>query len=333
MPYLLTGQVVSAAALSGGSLSLSDSQPSASSVSYTLNWSGVTTSAIKCVKVVFSDAASGGSAPTGMVTSGVGLSGSSDYMPTPGSWSAASAQAGTVTVTYNSGETPASASDRTIILTGITNGSSAGTTYFAQFSTYNNTDCSSSAVDSGTISYVYTSGQAVSLTVDPAISFSISSVDSGQSVNSSTTTVTTTSTTVPFSTVDDQNNAIAAQTLTVSTNAGSGYTVYARYSAAPSNGTHNITDFTGTNASPSSFSAAGTEAFGYTTESTSLSGTADRFSGGKWAKFTTSDAEVAHSAAAVSSDATKIGYQVGVSGDTPAGSYTTTVILTATPSY
>jgi hypothetical protein len=122
--------------------------------------------------------------------------------------------------------------------------------------------------------------------------------------------------------------------LTVNTNAGNGYTVYTRYTQAPTNGSHSITDWTGTNASPTTFSAAGTEAFGYTTTSTSLSGTAARFSSNKYAKFTTTDAEVAHATTGVSNDVTTVGYQVGISGTTPAGVYgTSTVIYTATPAY
>lgn len=324
---------VSAATLTSGSASISDSRPSTASTSYTMTFSNATLSSTKCIQVIFSNASTGGSVPTGMVTSGVTLSGTSTYMPTPASWAAASSVAGTVKVTFATGETPASASNRTLVLGGITNGSVADTAYFAQFSTYGNTDCSSSPLDSGVATFIYTSGQAVSMTVDPTIAFTVNSVASLQSVNGATTTVATTGTTIPFATVTSSANAIAAHDLTVTTNAGAGYTVYARYVAAPTNGSHPITDWTGTNAAPTTFSAAGTESFGYTTGSTTLAGSASRFSSNKWAGFTTANLEVAHASAAVSSSTTRIGYQVGISGTTPAGSYTGTVVLTATPSY
>lgn len=302
--------------------------------------SNVTLSSTKCIQVVFSDAASAGSVPTGMVTSGVALSGTSNYIPTPANWSAASAVAGTVKVTYATGETPASATSRTLVLTGITNGSVAETGYFAQFSTYGNTDCSTSPIDTGVSTFIYTTGQAVSLTVDPALAFTIDAVASSQTVNGATTTVTTTDGTIPFGTITTSANGVAAHDLTVTTNAGSGYTVYTRYTQAPTNGSHSITDLaTYTNLAPGSFSSAGTEAFGYTTNDTTLSTAGDganRFTtpASQFAAFTTSNAEVAYSGAAVASDVIRVGYQVGISGTTPAGVYnTSTVIFTATPAY
>ncbi|MFS8130490.1 MAG: hypothetical protein ACMG57_00780 [Candidatus Dojkabacteria bacterium] len=324
-----------AAALSTGSIFLSDSRISSTNVTYSITFSGVTTSAIQCINVKFSDASVAGSKPSGMTITSLALSGTSTYIPTPGSWGVVNTDAtGTSAITFASGETPASASNRTVILTGITNGSVAGTTYFLQFSTYNNTDCTTSPVDSATIAFIYTNGQTVTASVDPTLTFSIAGVASAASVNSSTTNVTTTSTTVPFGTITASTNKIAAQDLSVGTNAGSGYTVTVRYTGILSNGTGGtIIDWTGTNASPTTFSAAGTSAFGYTTEDTTLgTGTAGRFGSNKWSGFTTSPLEVAYSAGAAS-DTVRVGYQAGISTTTPAGSYTTTVIYTATPIY
>jgi hypothetical protein len=324
-----------AAVLTSGSVAISDSRPSTASVSYTLDFSNVTTSAIKCIKAVFSTQASGGSVPTGFTSTSAALSGSSDYIPTPASWSVNAATNGTVLITYATGETPASASGRTVILTGITNGSTADTAYYLQFNTYNNVDCSSSAVDSSTIAFIYTTGQAVSVTVDSVLTFTVNAVTSSQTVNGATTTVATTSTTIPFGTVTSSANAIAAHDLTISTNSDNGYTTYIRYTGDLTSGANTITDLaTHTNASPGSFSAAGTEAFGYTTNDATLgTGTAGRFISDKWAAFDTTNYEVAYAAAPVSSETTRVGYQVGVSGSTDAGVYTTTVIITATPVY
>ena len=83
--------------------------------------------------------------------------------------------------------------------------------------------------------------------------------------------------------------------------------------------------------------SAGTEAFGYTTNDATLgTGTAARFTTGgpKYAAFTTSNAEAGYSGAAVSSETIRLGYAVGISGTTPAGTYgSSTVIITATPAY
>lgn len=325
---------LNSATLTGGSVTLSDSRPSTTSVSYTIDFDGVTTSAIKCINVAFKDAATGGSKPTGMTITSAALGGSSDYIPTPASWSVSNNNTtGVSSITFATGETPASATDRTVILTGITNGSTSATTYYVQFATYNNTDCSTSPVDSGTIAFIYTDGQAVSATVDPSLSFTISAVSTSQTVNGATTTDASTTTTVPFGTLSTSANQIVAHDLAVGTNAQNGYTVTIKSTAALSSGSHDMADHSGTNASPATFSAAGTEAFGYTTEDATLgTGTANRFTSGKWAAFTTSPLEVVYSAAAAS-ETTRTGYQVGISATTQAGSYSTTVVYTATPTY
>lgn len=331
---------VRAATLSGASIALSDSRPSTAST-YTFDFDGVSLSTIKCIKVVLSDAATGGSAPTGISTTGVTYNAAgSDFVPDVQTWTAAEITTGSFKITNSTGEIPGSATDATVLVTGITNGSTAETGYFAQFSTYNNIDCATTPVDSGVGTFIYATGQAVSLTVDATLSFNIAAVNSGSPVDSASgpnTTVTTTDGTIPFGTVTTSANSIAAHDLTITTNAGSGYTVYTRYTQAPTNGAASIDDLaTYTNASPGSFSAAGTEAFGYTTNDGVLgTGTTTRFATTpQWAAFTTSNLEVAYSAAAVSSQTTRVGYEVGISGTTPAGLYNnSTVIFTATPAY
>jgi len=327
--FLGLAQVVKAAVLSGGSLSLSDGKPSSTAVTYTADFDNVTTSAIKCIKLVFSNAATGGSLPTGMVTSGAALDAATDFIPTSGSWSIGStAVEGTLTFTYDTGEAPEQSTDRTVVLTGITNGSAANTTYYLQFNTYNNTDCSSDGVDNGTVAFIYTAGQAVSLTVDPSITFTVNAVGVGQSVNGAPVTVASTSTTIPLGTVTNSANGTTAHDLTVTTNAESGYTIYTKYTGVPTYGGATITDWTGDHASPTVM-GTGTEAFGYTTEDTDYV----QFQTDKYSKFTTTNAEIAKAIAAVSAETTRVGYEAAISGTTEAGNYTTTVILTCTPMY
>lgn len=326
-----------AASLQSGSLTLSDSRPNTASVSYTFSFSNVTTTPIKCISVQFSDASTGGSKPAGLTITGATFGGTSTYVPTPASWTVTNNNtSGLTTLTYATGETPASSSARTVVLNAITNGSTAATTYFVRFATFNNVDCATSPVDNQTIAFIYTNGQVVSATVDPTLSFTIAGVASAQTVNGVTTNVSTTATTVPLGTLSTSTNTVAAQDLTVGTNAQSGYTVTIRYTGALTNGTANFTNFASPNSAPTTFSAAGTEAFGYTTNDATLgTGTAARFtsSGGqKFAGFTTSPLEVAYSATAAS-ETTRVGYQAGISAATPAGSYTTTVVFVATPTY
>lgn len=330
---------VKAATLFTGSVSLSDPRPS-QTANYQLTFSNVSTTQINCIAIVFTSAASGSTAgPTGLSATSATLdtTASTNYVPNPSGWSKTSPQANIVWLTMSGGTSPASSSSRTVTINTITNGSTAETGYFLRFATYQNTNCTSSPIDSQTIMFIYTNGQSVSLTVDPSLSFTLSAVAAGQSINGAATTIATSTTSIPFGTVSSAANAIAAHDATVGTNASAGYTLYIRYTGAlTSTGGATIDDHTGTNASPASFPAAGTEAFGYTTNDSSLgTGTATRFtsSNNLYAKFTTSNLEVAYNAGPTASTTHRIGYEVGVSNATEAGSYTTTVIYTLTPTY
>ena len=162
---------VHAASLTGGKIALSDSRPSGTSVSYDIEFDNVTASATRCLRVEFDTAADGtGGKPTGLDITSAAFSGTSDYVPTPASWTVANNNTtGVTSITLAGGETPGGASDRNLILTGITNGSTAETGYYVLFSTYNNVDCSTGAIDSGVGTFIYVTGQAVSLTVDPTL--------------------------------------------------------------------------------------------------------------------------------------------------------------------
>lgn len=322
-----------AASFTNGSVMLSDPRPSVSS-SYTLQFSGATNTTARCVKMEFSTTATGSVVPTGLGTTGVGVTvnSSSTFISGINAWSLDKSSNGTIKLTNSTGAVPIN-TNGTVVIDGITNSSSADTALYIKFNTYSDQSCST-GVDSNIIAYILTNGQAVTITVDPSFTFSVNNVAVGQTVNGVPTTVATTTNSIPLGAVTVGANAVAAQDLTVQTNAGHGYTIYARYTAAPTNGSYSLTDVSGTNTAPAAFPAAGNEAFGYTTSSTSLSTNATRFSANKWAKFTATNSEVGYaSSPTTSAQTTRIGYQVGISGSTPAGSYTTTVILTATPTY
>src|SRR5476651_2318821 len=113
-------QIAKAATLITGSVTLSDSTISAAAVTYTIQFSGVTLSLTKCIKVQFSTAVTAGSKPTGMTITALALSGTSNYVPTPALFTPANVDAtGISSITYATGLTPASATARTVVLTGI----------------------------------------------------------------------------------------------------------------------------------------------------------------------------------------------------------------------
>jgi hypothetical protein len=330
--------VAQAAILTGGKLSISDSRPTTASVDYTTTMAGVSTgTGIACIRLKFNTAADGsGSVPTGLTTTGGAFNtAGSTFITTWTSWSGTFTANGIIDITKSSGTSTPNSSG-TVKITGVTNGSTADTSYFMLFNTYTGSNCSTGPTDSGVIKFIYTAGQAVTMTVDPTLTFTIAGYSG--TVNGEATTVSATNGTIPFATVTTSDNAVAAHTLTVNTNAAGGYTVYTRYTGQLGfGGSTFIDDVTAVNSDPDTFPATqGVEAFGYTTDETALgTGTVDRFTNpaNQWAKFTTSDAEVAYSGGPVSNDVTHVAYQAGIAGDTKAGAYTTTIIFTATPTY
>jgi hypothetical protein len=334
---------IHAANLSSASLSLSDPRPNTLSANYTFTASSVTTGApgtIKCIKMLYSDTATGSTVPAGMSTNGGGVTldtTNSNYMPTPASWTLNKPANGTLTLTNATGEIPASAATRKVVINGITNANTADTHYWLKFSTYNNTDCATSPVDNTAVQFILTNGSTLTLTVDNTLSFTVNAVSAGAACDGTTTTAASTATTIPFGTVTAASNAIVCQDLTAATNATNGYTIYARYTGQPANSlAQTIANHTGTNVTPTAFSAAGTEAYGYTTNDATLgTGTANRFTSPAqaWAAMATTNAEVAYEATGVTSTTYRVGHQVGVSLTTKPGTYATTIIYTCTPVY
>ncbi len=245
--------------------------------------------------------------------------------------------------------TPASQVTQGVILTftGVTNSSTANSPFYVRMNTYSDTGTSVIDYGQAVAATLDTSSIAVTATVDPNLTFALAGVSSAGSVNSSTTNITTTASTIPFGTMAVGTPKIGATDVTITTNAGSGYTVTASHSgtlttSAPLiSGSNDIDAFSGTNASPATWSAPGgstantnTGYFGYTTESSSLcTGTAGRFGSNKWAGSTTNGQEVICSATGVSAQTTRLGWQAEVNAIQPAGTYTGTVILIATPTY
>ena len=192
--------------------------------------------------------------------------------------------------------------------------------------------------EAGTAKVAIVSGVSVSATVDETLAFTIAGVANSVAQKTGVTTTIDTSgdaTTLPFGTLSVSANTIVGQNLTVSTNATGGYSTTLEYTAALTSGADTISDHSGTNATPTSFSGVGTEGWGYTTDATPLgTGTTTRFgTNNVWAGLSATPYEVAYSATPIASDLTKIAYQAGISGTTEAGSYTTTLFYITTPIY
>lgn len=186
-------------------------------------------------------------------------------------------------------------------------------------------------------------GINVSASIPTSLSFTISAVGSGQTVNGSTTDIVTTANQIDFGIFTTGENRIGAHDLAVSTNASSGFTVTIQASDDFTDGTNYINNFTGTNTTPvvwTSPPGGGTESYwGYTSDDSSLGQTvSDRFIANKWAGFTTGPVEIFYhdtptDGVTTGVGTTRVGYQMEITANQPAGIYTTSIIYICTPTY
>ncbi len=341
LPY---HSLVQAGTFTPAKVTISDSRAGNTATTYAFAFTTSVTTSIKQLDVLFCTTASGAcTTPTGIVTTGatrasdnVAGTGRTDDFTGNGTLS-------TVITTPSSQSTQAV----TISYTGITNPTTTDTTFFARVTTYS--DTGSTVIDTASLAFAIltTTSIAVSASVDPTFTFSVAAANTG-SVNGASIDVTSsTATTIPFGTLSIGAPKIAAHDLSVVSNSTNGYAITVKALADPPlvDGSNNIDVFTGTNASPTTWSSpAGSSAnvntgfFGYTTNDATLgTGTAARFTssgGNKWSGTTTSPLEVAYSAVGVTSaEVTRIGWQAEVNGLQPAGAYSGTVVLVATPTY
>ncbi len=182
----------------------------------------------------------------------------------------------------------------------------------------------------------------VSATVPQALVFNVAGLVVGENVNGETTNIATDGSNVNFGTLLGAGERIGGQELTVSTNATGGYAVTMVYDHALRSGVYSISDWTGTNASPTSWSApTGTPNgyFGYTTDDASLENLAiDRFITNKWAGSWGSPLEVMYhdgpsDGATQNSGKARVGFRVQVTDFQETGNYQSTVTYVCTPTF
>jgi hypothetical protein len=328
-------------------LLINNSQAGATGVTYTGQFTASVNTAIQRITIQFCQNASGACVlPSGMVTTGAAgrttnINGTSPSDTFGGN--------GTLRTDFTAvTQSPLSIS---YSVSGITNPSTVNNTSYARITTYS--DAGSTPIDTVTVAFAVldTTSIAVSATVDPLFTFTVTPVNTG-TVNGDTVNVSgATATSIPFGSLNTSTASVSAHDLTVVTNAANGYQITASSSANAQAGnpplisgsTNNIDEFTGSNASPATWSApngssanVNTGFFGYTTNDASLcNGSANRFtnSGPNYAGFSTTGQEVACSSAAVSTETTRVGWKVAVNALQPSGTYTGTIILVATPTY
>lgn len=206
--------------------------------------------------------------------------------------------------------------------------------------------------DSGTAMVAIIDNVLVTANVETTLTFTVSGVANGATVNSSptTTATTTTSTALPFETLSAGVSKTLAQDLTVATNARNGYVVTVEQDANLLSSTGaDIDGFIngGYNNTPTSWIAPSNLIsdentwghWGLTSDDVDLHGAGTNFGANQWvAASTTPRAIMAHTGPSdgVTNDigAARIGYQIQITALQEAGDdYNTTLTYIATPTF
>lgn len=231
---------------------------------------------------------------------------------------------GISTTTYSHAAGTAREYEFTILPSGV----GANATYF--FRLYDNVAGVGVPLKAGA-SYPSISTQGSELT------FSIDGIASSTVTGGETTNIDTTSTDIAFGTLPIGTPLTAAQRLTISTNAPTGYEVYVyQPQGLVGSGSQEIEPIIGTNASPIAWSSAcqstSTGCYGYHTTESVLQGGSTRFAANDtYAKFTNAPSEVAFSSGPTASHSTDMIYKIEAHDLTPADSYSATLIYIVVP--
>lgn len=174
-------------------------------------------------------------------------------------------------------------------------------------------------------------------TAAPSFTMTIAGIALGTPLAGATTTITSSANAISFSSLVQGTAAVAAQKITITTNATSGYTTTVQEDVDLTNQIGQIiSPVSGTNTSPASFpSSVSTGAFGYhTTDATLCTGTVTRFSADDtYAAATTLALEIACNQAAVSNEDTYVVYKALVGALQASGNYTNTITYISTGKY
>ena len=323
-----TGQ---AASIANREMKISDSRPSQTGVTYDFEGDHSSTT-VMCLKVQFCTTATGTCTfPTGMSVDSATKGDSADWSGwTYANWTFATSADG-FNYTYSTGE--AGGANYSFSTNNITNPSSAGT-YYARVATYTNTDCSTGETDTGVAAFAIISGVSVSATIAETLSFTISdtAIGFGELDTASVRYATadeTGSTTEPGAGLPTQ--------LTLSTNASGGVTVTIHdIGNGTSAGLYDSTTTSLIAAVASSGVSAGSEGYGAYGKNASANLTIDEGfddDGTSDLAISTSPQTFVSSSGAISSETVDLSLKAAISGTTPAGSYSDTIVFIATPVY
>ncbi|MFZ5391564.1 MAG: hypothetical protein ACOZAR_00005, partial [Patescibacteria group bacterium] len=170
--------------------------------------------------------------------------------------------------------------------------------------------------------------------VPSSLEFTIDGITAGNACANSggNASVTTTATSIPFGTYAGAQTKIACQTLTVSTNAGSGYIVSLQQNRDLTNANSNtMGKFTGTYAVPAAWTSPispNKSFFGFTTDDTDLA----NFQSEKYSQLAANNTPytIIQETTSVADEVNTISYQLEVNNLQEAGIYSNTLMYIVT---
>lgn len=331
--------VVYAGSLANAKVTISDSRAGQTGVTHTFSFVTGTAGTIKTVEMLYCTTPSGSCTnPNGIDTTNA----SQGSITGLTSGTTNTATNGMFIFTVSSPSSVNAGTALTLPYLTITNPSTIDSSFFVRITTK---DASDVTIDSTSVAFATldTNSLAMSANVGATFSVALAAVTTG-SVNGQTINVAaSTASTIPFGSLTSGSTKVAAHDITVITNSSSGYAVTVRANNPPLvDGSNNIDNFIEPNSLPLLWSSpagstpnVNTGFLGYTTEDTSLcTGTANRFSGNKWAGFDTTPYEiVCNPSPVLSGETTRLGWQIEVNGMQPSGNYAGVLTIVTTPTY
>lgn len=325
--------------LTSRKVTLSNSKPAQTAVSYTFNFSVASATAVQSVSAQVCDAPSGACVNTGGSLGFTAASATLGSQPTglgcAAGWSNAST-AFLFKITIASCAT-APASPVTIVFNGVTNPSTTNSTYYLRISTFSD-NAYTTTLDSGTVAASTATQITLTGTMDESLVFCVGTTITGQNC------ATIAGSNINFGTFLTTATSSGTSVMAASTNGSSGYAITINGSTMTCTlcaGTPTIPALT---AAGGVSSSVGTSQFGTNVRSNTAPTVGSDVTGAGIAvgqgdynlinkfKFITGDS-VAGAAAASKANTFTNSYIVNVAGDQPAGTYTATMTYICTATY
>lgn len=182
--------------------------------------------------------------------------------------------------------------------------------------------------------FLYGSGTTtVSVSVDPYFAFAVGNKATACNGESNFASSAGTATTVDLGRLTGSSNVSGGQALSVTGNAGNGFTVYVRGSYASQNlrsPGHNWADVTGTYASPAALGA--NESFGYTYKDSTPSSSVTNPGSSLFVALDATNRAVMGSGSSLTGSGC-VSFDAQTSSGTPAGSYSASIYYVAVPAF